>query len=139
MCSPKAIDCKGSLAGERQLVQHAMSKRTWACFDCRQSVRRAARYGDAARNESVVCPECGGECANIGYKIPLPPRRDRRGWDDLRRQLVAEEHARSEEDKREVVVRRHQIEREIVELEARPRNSERARLVRELRRRLGGG
>lgn len=115
-----------------------MSSRTWACFGCRQSVRRGAEYGDAAHEQKVACPECGGNCVYLGHRIPLPPRRDARAWEELQSQLVSEELARRKEAQRDAARRRHQIEREISKLEARPPNAERTKLLHELRRLLGG-
>jgi hypothetical protein len=51
---------------------------------------------------------------------------------------VSEELARRKEAQRDAARRRHQIEREISKLEARPPNAERTKLLHELRRLLGG-
>ena len=115
-----------------------MSNRTWACFDCRQSIRRPAKYGDEALAEVVACPECGAHCVYIGYKIPLPPRRDEKAWASLRAQLLREEQERQQLLLQAKVRARHQIEKEISRVEERPANAERSKLIRGLRRRLGG-
>ena len=110
-----------------------MSSRTWICFHCKQSVRRDGQYDGA-----VPCAECGRECTYLGYKIPVPPRRDSRAWRALREDLRRSERARRDEKHRADARRRHDIEKQIAELEARPENSERSRLIRRLRRELEG-
>ena len=86
----------------------------------------------------MSCPECAGECTCLGYKIPVPPRRDVKAWEALREELHRTENTRQAESCRAEVRRKHEIEREIVNLEARPDNPERARLIRRLRRELDG-
>jgi hypothetical protein len=126
------------LAAERQVVSHTcedtMSNATWVCFDCRQVVRRPT-----ATDEVVRCPECSGRCQCLGRKIPVPPRSKVAAWKELR-EAVRLTRARYEERRtREAVRERHDIEKKIAEMERRPANASRDRLLRELRERLGGG
>jgi hypothetical protein len=114
-----------------------MSNRTWVCFTCRKSMRRAASYGPEREPAAVVrCSDCGEPCSYLGYKIPVPSRRDRQGWDDLRAQL--EHQALSERNEGECRATRakHAIEREIAELERRPSDPGRDKLIRQLRKGL---
>lgn len=115
-----------------------MSNRTWACFECRQSVRRPAKYGEEALAEVVACPQCGKNCVHIGYRIPLPPRRDEKAWASLRADLLRSDQERQQRSEEATVRSRHQIEKEISRLEERPDNAERSKLIRKLRRRLDG-
>ncbi|RLE32396.1 MAG: hypothetical protein DRJ61_09545, partial [Acidobacteria bacterium] len=72
----------------------------------------------------------------IGYKIRVPPRRDPRAWLELLEALRSEHHSFLDRRQWEEVARRHQIEKEIAELESRPDNIGRTDLIRKLRREL---
>jgi hypothetical protein len=115
-----------------------MSSRTWACFACRLTVRRPATYGRETLTESVACPECGRECFNLGYKIRVPKRRDDRAWEELRAQIFDAEEEQAEEAAADSVRLQHTLEQRIAELESRPSDPQRERLIRDLRRQLGG-
>ena len=110
-----------------------MGKAAWVCFDYRLAVRRDTQYrGD------VPCPECGNLCRYLGYKIPVPPKRDIATWNQLRDQLNNEQREHQEAQFVKSVRRRHQLEQEIAELESRPENAGRKVAIRELRKRLDG-
>ena len=115
-----------------------MSRRTGGCFACRLTVRRPATYGRETLTESVACPECGGECSNLGYRIRVPKRRDDRAWEELRAQFVGAKEERAKEAAEDSVRLRHRLEQRIAELESRPPDPQRGRLIRDLRRKLGG-
>ena len=110
-----------------------MGKTSWVCFDCRESVRR-----DTQHRSRVPCPKCGEPCQYLGYKIPVPPKRDVRAWTDLREQLRDDNYLQREQTFEHCVRRRHQIEKEIKELEARPDNAGRRAAIRKLREQLEG-
>ncbi len=108
-----------------------MGNSAWICFDCREAVRRDTQYrGD------VPCPKCGTHCYCLGYKIPVPPKRDVKTWDELRAQLREELHIKQAQALEQSVRRRHQIEQEIAKLEALPNNAGRQAAIRELHKRL---
>lgn len=86
----------------------------------------------------MVCPNCARECECIGYKIRIPPARDQQAWESLRDSLRAASEARSNSAQVSAARRRHEIEREIAKLEARPEDPERVRLIQRLRRTLAG-
>jgi len=109
-----------------------MSKRNFVCFDCRSAVRREPYSGEA-----VLCPDCGQECHNIGYKIPVPPKSKPEAWRGLREQYFRD---RRQEDERKAVGnvrRRHALEKEIEKLKTRPENEGRTKEIRRLRGKLG--
>ena len=110
-----------------------MGTAAWVCFECRTAVRRSTVYsGD------VPCPTCGKLCAYLGYKIPVPPKDKRREWAALRTQLSRERSQRELAADIAAVRKRHDLEQEIVRLEAMPANAGRARAIALLRRRLSG-
>jgi hypothetical protein len=84
----------------------------------------------------VRCSDCGEACSYLGYKIPVPSRRDRQGWDDLRAQLERQAQSGRDEEERRATRAKHAIEREIADLERRPSDPGRDKLIRQLRKRL---
>ena len=79
------------------------------------------------------CPTCGLQCINLGYKIPVPPKSKVAAWKALetdyfarRRTLVAVSRYRS-------IRRKHELEKEIVRIEALPENHGRHGLLKQLR------
>jgi hypothetical protein len=107
------------------------SNHNFVCFDCRVNVRRSKRAEVAP-----LCPQCGGECTSIGYKIPIPPKDDLSAWQRLyadlreakRRLIVTEQERR--------VALTHELQRQLERLELRALNPERERTIRALKRSL---
>lgn len=109
-----------------------MSNKKWVCFDCRIAVRRSQ-----GNTSDVLCPECGKQCSYIGHKIPVPPKNKVREWQQLHVQLH-QETVKTEVAKTQRLVRRkHELEREIMRLEAMPKNEGRTKAVKQLRKKLG--
>ncbi len=108
-----------------------MSKRNFVCFRCCAAVRREPYSG-----ESVRCPDCGEECHNIGYKIPVPPKSKPEVWKRLHEQFFSERREALQQQDVGKVRRKHALEQEIVKLEARPENNGRTKEIRRLRRQL---
>ena len=102
---------------------------TWVCFDCRQAVR--GFYPGPAK-----CSRCGGELTGIGFKIPVPSKSDVRGWRSLREQLQKAAIDAQVQKYEKRVKRIHAIEQRIKDIEARPKNENRAQLVNFLRQNL---
>jgi len=110
-----------------------MSKGTWACFDCREAVRRAA-----PPDLEVTCAFCGRPCRYIGHKIPTPRKSAVKQWEALRQSLADEKHRAADERVRNGVRLRHDLEQEIARLEAKPSNPGLTKAIRLLRRQLDG-
>jgi len=106
---------------------------SWICFDCRLAVRRPTQFVG-----EVVCPECGVGCWCLGYKIPVPPKRDARAWRQLQESQVAQQDAQVDAARQARVRSRHDLEQEIRRLEAMPSSPGRAKAIMVLRRRLDG-
>jgi hypothetical protein len=108
-----------------------MSNVTWACFECRETVRRPG-YTRAA----VLCPTCGEPCRYLGHKLRTPPKRQAKAWRELltevQQQAVACAEPRQQLRLRQV----REIQTEIARLEAKGPNEGRAKQVRSLRRQL---
>lgn len=109
-----------------------MGNAAWVCFDCREAVRRLMQY-----DKDVPCPRCGRTCRGIGHRIPVPPKRDARAWAALRASQTAERLNRVELEQRDSVRRRHDLERQLAELESRPPDPHRRLAIRRLKRTLG--
>lgn len=105
---------------------------TWVCFECRAAVRRN-KFGDRS---AVHCPDCGRPCVCLGDKIAVPRKTATVQWRTLEKSVREQRHATTEAKHEDSVRRRHELEREIVELESRPTNPGRAGLLRRLRREL---
>jgi hypothetical protein len=72
----------------------------------------------------------------LGYKIPVPPKRDENTWDALREQLNQERHDHQQQSLERAVRRRHDLEQEIERLESLPTNPGRQKAIRLLRKQL---
>lgn len=81
---------------------------------------------------------CAQLCRYLGYKIPVPPKRNVRAWQQLRTSLDEQQVRRAEVQHATAVRRRHDTEQQIRKLEAKPANAGRAKAARLLKRRLGG-
>ncbi|MEQ8768066.1 MAG: hypothetical protein RL885_29450 [Planctomycetota bacterium] len=108
-----------------------MSRSNWACFHCREALRR-----ETSLEEPVACPSCGDPCQRLGTRYRVPPRDDGRGWARLKETWQARTRSGAESSARERVRRIHDLERRIAELKALPDNRERAKLLTELRKSL---
>ena len=108
-----------------------MSKRNFVCFNCRAAVRREAYSGNA-----VLCPDCGEECHNIGYKVPVPPKSKTQAWSALREDYFRWRRELVERQAIGKVRRIHALEKEISKLESRPENEGREKEIRRLKRQL---
>ncbi|MDJ0976759.1 MAG: hypothetical protein QNJ98_20050 [Planctomycetota bacterium] len=103
----------------------------WACFDCRKAVRHALRTPD-----DVVCPQCGDAAPYLGYKIPVPRRRDIKAWRALKADLQRAAQRTAEAAYQDRVRCIHDLEARLVDLETRPANEGRRRLIAQLRAHL---
>jgi hypothetical protein len=115
-------------------VSHARmstSNTTWACFECREAVRRP-RYNCVAVN----CACCGQPCRNIGHRIRLPSKRAVKAWEQLRLSLQQQLVEDAERRHRHRVRSIHRIEREIARLQVLPANEGRRKQIGLLRKRL---
>jgi hypothetical protein len=108
----------------RRLIGRMPSNHNFVCFDCRVNVRRF-KLAEAA----PLCPQCGRECTNLGYKIPIPSKDDQVAWERLyvdiregkRRLLMTQEENR--------VALTHQLERQLEGLKSQPTNPGRERAI----------
>ena len=103
-----------------------MSNRHWVCFRCRETVRRP---GTA---ENLRSPTCGDTCNNLGTKVPVPPRARLAVWKALETGYLARRRAWAALVRQRAVRRKHDIEREILQVEALPENEGRRSLPKQL-------
>ncbi len=83
-----------------------------------------------------LCPECGRECFNLGYKVAIPRRSAAKSWrlirmESRRRLLVWDAYM-----SRYRVRRRHYLEKEIARMGAMEPNRERSRQIRKMQDQL---
>lgn len=69
----------------------------------------------------------------------MPPQTKVSAWKDLREAVRLARARHEERRRREATRERHDIEKKIAEIERRPANASRDKLLRELRERLAGG
>ena len=110
-----------------------MSNKKWVCFACRTAVRRSQ-----GGTSDVLCPECGKQCSYIGYKIPVPPKAKVREWKQLQEQLHQDKSKTEIARTQSLVRRKHELEREIVRLDAMPKNEGRTKAIKQLRKKAWG-
>lgn len=96
-----------------------MSKSTWICFDCQTTVRRDNFGWSALGKRSVICSQCNKPCWLLGYKIPVPPKRDLKAWAALREQLSKARQGSDQEKQERAVRERSEITKKIRQLESR--------------------
>ncbi|MES1186356.1 MAG: hypothetical protein ABUL60_21275 [Myxococcales bacterium] len=84
-----------------------------------------------------LCPHCGRECTNLGYKIPIPPKDDGTAWERLYADLreSKQRHVTTQDENR--VALTHALERQLERLESLSNNAGRERTIRDLKKRLG--
>jgi hypothetical protein len=84
----------------------------FVCFDCRVNVRRF-KLAEVA----PLCPHCGSECTNLGYKSPIPPKDDLTAWERLYADLrEAKRHLVTNQEKNRVALT-HALERKLERIE----------------------
>src|SRR4051812_2481606 len=108
-----------------------MNNSTWACFDCREAVRRS-EYSEFA----VPCPQCGQNCRYMGDKIRLPAKRQAKAWKELLVDLQQRSSANTERQALRRLERMRAIQDEIKHLIDRGLNPGREKHVRSLRKEL---
>ncbi|QDV38835.1 hypothetical protein [Tautonia plasticadhaerens] len=108
-----------------------MSNANWACFDCREVVRRPSQLAEA-----VPCPRCRLPCRCLGTRLRIPSKVDGRAWHALRAGYQEQRLASVSRVERLRVRRFHRLERRIEELEARPTIEGRDATLRRLREEL---
>jgi hypothetical protein len=83
-----------------------MSSYTWACFECRRTVRRTT-----PKDGAVPCATCGRACRYLGTKIRVPAREKASEWEKLR-ESVSEAKVREDLGRERLRVRRrHDLEK----------------------------
>jgi hypothetical protein len=121
-----------------------MCKGTWVCFACRTSVRRLTwRHVTYARpwligqaSERLRCPRCRKPCQFLGPTIEIPAKSDAKAWRKLRDE-VWQVHAEIQEIPfKHSVRRRHNLEKRIRDLKAKPKSKGRDELIKQLREEL---
>ncbi len=108
-----------------------MSNETWACFECRETVRRPG-YARAA----VLCPGCGKACKNLGHKLRMPSKRHSKAWQELLSSLQEARITAKEYEQQVRLKTMRELNAEIARLEAKGTNAGREKQIRLLRRQL---
>jgi len=107
------------------------SNHNYVCFDCRIAVRRSK-----TATALPLCAQCGRECKDLGYKIPLPPKADVDAWQDLYVGLRETKRRSVERQAVKRVALVHDLQRQLARLEGLPVNPGRANTISELRKQL---
>src|SRR5437762_600761 len=56
---------------------------TWACFDCREAVRRPDYW-----LKRIPCPKCGHAMGYLGFQIRIPAKRQANEWRKLLKMIT---------------------------------------------------
>lgn len=104
-----------------------MSQHKWVCFSCREVVRRSSN------DNNVRCSRCGKACECLGTRIPIPPKRQMKRWEALQQQVQMSEQINRANWSRWNVVRIHELEKKIAQLERRKINPGTNSMLRKLR------
>ena len=103
----------------------------WICFDCRTSQRQPKMS-----KKAPACPDCGHECFCLGHKVEVPKRDAVRAWRQLREECRRRLYAYQDRARQSAVRRQHDLEKEIVQMEALGENKDRARQIKRLKEAL---
>lgn len=109
-----------------------MSKRNFVCFKCRFVVRE-----EIYSREIVPCPLCQQATVNLGYKIPIPQKNKHKEWTKLEAHIVSERLKEENEKELHKIMRKHEIEQELIKLEKRPSSKGLNSLIKKLKVELG--
>jgi hypothetical protein len=72
-------------------------------------------------------------CNSLGTKVPVPPKAKSATWKALEADYLARRRAWNAPVRQRAVRRKHDIEREILKIEAMPNNEGRSRLLKQLK------
>jgi len=72
----------------------------------------------------------------IGVGIAIPPKRDEKAWDALRKMIGERRRANEQREFEELVRQKHDLEQQIERLESLPTNPGRTKTIRQLRKQL---
>ena len=109
----------------------ATGNATWACFDCRLTVRRPTQYKGL-----VPCLRCGGTTRCLGTKIPVPSKKAADEWRKLEDRLRQSDREAMDWVRRNRVRRRHQLEKRIADLRLMPTSPKRTQALKALEEKL---
>ena len=108
-----------------------MNNATWACFDCRSTVRRLAYT-----REAVPCPSCGVACRYLGHKLRMPTKRNTKAWKELLLAIQEEAIYQNEWQKHLHLSRIRELRTEIARLKSKGPNKGREKQIRLYERQL---
>ena len=107
------------------------SNYNWVCFECRFVTRQAKTSKNVPK-----CGFCNRDCICVGYKLDVPKKSDKKGWERLRK-VTSEIELQNRERKRNYrEVRIAQLTEEIEKLSDREENKDRTRLINALKEEL---
>ena len=117
-----------------------MTKGNVVCFDCRIALRRATwRLVTFMKPETIgstgktLCPHCRQPCQFLGPSIPVPKKRDAKGWENLRQAILKKRLDVYSQSIKKAVRAKHDLEQQIQELEGKDANAGRKSLIKRLK------
>lgn len=94
-----------------------MNRTHYVCFTCKTAIKRN-KSDWVTEPKSVYCPHCGKRCKELSYKIPIPPKRKNKAWQQLHLHILTTEREQYGYDMAYLTHRKHDLEHRIAELEA---------------------
>jgi len=117
-----------------------MCKGNVVCFDCRIALRsftwRLVTYvkpESIGSTGSTRCPHCGELCYFLGPSIPVPKKSNRKAWEKLRTSIMKKRAEVSSRRRKSLVRRKHDLEKQILDLEMRGPSEGRKGLLKKLK------
>lgn len=85
---------------------------TFVCFDCRKAVRDSS-----FRQGPTLCPTCGKACYDLGDKVRIPAPSKEQDWETLHTEFFTWHRETAAKQQAVAVQRKHEIERQLNDLE----------------------
>lgn len=112
-------------------VTRSMMNATWACFDCREAVRRPHYW-----LKRIPCPKCGHAMGYLGFRIRIPAKRQANEWRKLSKMITGPDGSLTRARDRQRLQMMTELQNEIARLEATPKNKTRDASIRRHRKQL---
>ncbi len=106
-------------------------KYNWVCFECRYATRKLKINKTISK-----CPDCGNDLYCLGYKVAIPKKANSKAWKSMKNCSFCLDITYLEQEAKNKVKEKHQLEKEIIRLENLSDNKENRKALKKLKTRL---